>query len=126
MKFLAALLLAVALVLTPYTVELEYADASSLPWSTFNETLKDVTSVQQAGCGADIVLFARLDTKDGRTFLYYAAENGRYVFAEMVDGKPTTIHYGEQLPSPEHDVIRAKSHQFNGTGPCGYLFPKTT
>jgi hypothetical protein len=85
--------------------------------------------VGPGACAEGQILVVYLE-KDGRSFVYFAAENGRYVFAEMVDGKPSTIYVGAQLPSPDHDVIKAVSHPYNperdSGGPCRELFPQTS
>lgn len=127
MKFLAAVLAVLALVLAPYTVILTAADAASLPWHTFKESVPDVREASQGACEGEPILVARLE-HDGKTYLYFAAENGRYLFAEMGENGPVMIFVGAQLPSPDQDVIKVlDAHPFSegrdGTGPCDHLFP---
>lgn len=124
MKFLVALAV-LALVLAPFTVVI--SAGPRLPWETFAESAKDVVNAGQGACNGEPILVATMS--HGETvFAYFAAENGRWVFAELDGGKPVMIYVGVQLPSPDQDVIKVlDAHPFSedrdGTGPCGHLFP---
>jgi hypothetical protein len=132
MKILAALLLTVALVLAPYTVELELGAASSLPWKTFSESAVDSVAATMSACpvggSAAEVLYVQL-VRDGQVWLYfYAPDSERFLFARMTDGAPVEIFTGVvDMKTPgKHDVIPdVPSQPYNpGSNPCDYLFPK--
>lgn len=133
MQILAALVLCLALVLAPYTVKVELGADAGIPWKTFSESVKDARTAGpgmcRVGAGAEEILTAVFE-KGGVTYLYFAAESGRWAFAELgSDGKPVRIYTGKQLPSPDHDVIKVtESHAFDpdgrdAGGPCRVLFP---
>ena len=125
MKPVAILLAVLALVLAPFTLVIG-AD-HRLPWEHFSESAKDAVNAGQGGCAGQPVLVATL-VHDGTTFAYFAAENGRFVFAEMDGDTPVMIYVGAQLPSPNGDVIKVlDAHPYSeardGSGPCAALFP---
>jgi len=128
MKFLAALLLVIALVCAPYRVELSIVDASALPWKTFSAAAKDADGVYNATCGSEDIMSASL-SKDGKRYSFFTNEAGRYLFVELKDGAPVRVWIGESLPSPNQDTIKildehAYDSNRDGGGPCGHLFPK--
>jgi hypothetical protein len=130
MKILAALVLCLAIALAPYTVKVELGAESNLPWSHFADTVHNVVNVSPGVCADEQILSVHLEV-DGRAFMYFAAENGRYLFAEIGVDKPVRVWVGVQLPSPEQDKIKivdehVYSEDRDGSGPCGHLFPKTS
>jgi len=130
MQILAAFVLCIALVLAPYTVWVELgAVAGGLPWKTFSESVKDTVAARPGSCGSERTIMTAQLERDGKTWMYYAAENGRFLFATLGDNGPVRIYVGAQLPSPDHDKIKVlDEHAYSGdrdsAGPCDHLFPQ--
>jgi len=123
MHRLAALAVCLLLVLAPYTVVI----GAGLPWNTFSESAGDARGVYPASCGEHRPVMAAELVKDGKRWGYFAAHNGRFLFVELGPDGPMMIYVGQQLPSPDHDVIKVlDAHPFSedrdSRGPCGHLY----
>lgn len=132
MKYIVALLLIVALVCAPYTVELTVEAKGGLPWKTFSESVADSKGASVGQCaGQDSEVLYAVFERDGKTYLYWTGgADNRFVFAELdASGSPVRIYAGKQLPSPDHDKIAVTDeHEYNAErdagGPCASLFPQ--
>ena len=131
LRYVAATLVTLALVLAPIVVEVEWkpALAAILPWTTFSESLRDTVNAGPGVCRQGEILVAVLE-RDGASYMYwYAPETGRAVFATFgPDGQPSEVGTGTVDPK-NHDQIpplawvKVDLAGRHAGGPCAELYP---